>query len=1304
MYSAREDQCHEGGQWLEGLAIRVESIPEKWWRENDRVRSRFFYGLRFRLTLLILFVLVTSLGIVLYSGLQQRRFLSEKAREEALILARHASERQRQLVQSAHQLLIVLSQLPEVREGNSRASSRLFAQLLREHPYYFNIGISGPDGYVWASGLPFNKPVYVGDHAYFRNAIRNRKFTIGEYQVGRITGKPSINLGYPILSDGKVIGVIFVALDLNWLARLTSEARLPPGSVVTLIDHNGIILARYPEGEKWVGQQTPEISFWKGSFSEDATLEITGIDGVRRLYALTSFGCEESRSDKIFLSVGIPKEAIFSEVDRVLKRSLLFLSLLGVVFLLSVGLGGDLILLRKLSPVLEAAKRLGEGDLSARTGLPSGSGELGQLARTFDQMAQSLERREQERRAEAERLRESEARYMELADLLPGVVFEADEKGNITFANRWAFDRMGYSEGDLLVGLNVGDVVSPDETEKAKEAFLKALSSEKLRDEFTLKCKDGSTFPAIVQVSPIFRDGKAVGLRGVAVEISDRKQAEEALQKAFSELSAIYQNVPTIMMLVDSERRVKKVNRAFVRFTGYSIKEVEGLKGGEALRCLPSLIDPRGCGFESYCNDCLLREIINDSIKNKRSHYGREISLKFLINGKEEEKWFLVNTNPTPIENQWHVLVSLQDITRLKVLEAELKESVEALRTFINANPETSLLLDKNGVILLANETLCRRLGRPLEKVIGSSLYDLLPEDVARRRKERIDEVFKTGKALRFEDRREGRDYETFVYPIFDSEGRVQRVSILGIDVTERRQMQESLKRSEERFRELFNEAPVGYHELDMEGRITEVNQRELEMLGYSREEMVGRPVWEFVVEEVSREAVRAKLSGSLPTGIPFERTYRKKDGTLISVLITDRVLRDERGRVIGIRSAHQDITKLKEIEKEKEALEEQLRQSQKMEAIGRLAGGIAHDFNNLLTVIKGYAQLSLLGLKGEDSLRGNLEEIERASERASSLTRQLLAFSRRQVMEMKVLDLNLILRDLEKMLWRIIGEDIELTTHLSEDLWRVRTDPGQIEQVILNLVVNARDAMPRGGRLTIETSNVKLDEAYARAHVAVKPGDYVMLSVSDTGCGMTPEVRERIFEPFFTTKERGKGTGLGLSVVYGIVKQSGGNIWVYSEPNQGTTFKIYLPAVKDEEEEFRRVEVSGEVPRGSEGVLVVEDDDSVRELAVRFLEKQGYHPFEARQGEEALEIFKTHRDSIRLILVDVVMSKESGPELIKRLKEISQDFKVLYMSGYTDNAIVHHGVLDKGVEFIQKPFSFEGLLRKVREVLDKEA
>ena len=383
---------------------------------------------------------------------------------------------------------------------------------------------------------------------------------------------------------------------------------------------------------------------------------------------------------------------------------------------------------------------------------------------------------------------------------------------------------------------------------------------------------------------------------------------------------------------------------------------------------------------------------------------------------------------------------------------------------------------------------------------------------------------------------------------------------------------------------------------------------------------------------------------------------------------------------------------------------EKQLVQSQKLEAVGRLAGGISHDFNNLLTVILGYSDIMKRSLPDADPLRRNVDEITRASQRAASLTRQLLAFSRKQVMQPKVFDLNSVVSDLEKMLRRMIGEDIEVRVTAESDLGNIKADPVQLEQVLMNLVVNARDAMPKGGKLSIETANVYLDESYSQDHVSVVPGHYVMLAISDTGCGMNEETRQRIFEPFFTTKEQGKGTGLGLSMVYGIVKQSGGNIWVYSEEGHGTTFKIYFPRVTAEAEEYRRVAHALEVEGGSETILLVEDAEWVRTLARQVLESAGYRVLEAGNADAAIKLCESiNGDRIDLLLTDVVMPGMSGNDMSRILLAKHPGMPVLYMSGYTDDAIVQHGVLEAGINFLQKPFTPGALTLKVRQVLDAD-
>ena len=407
-------------------------------------------------------------------------------------------------------------------------------------------------------------------------------------------------------------------------------------------------------------------------------------------------------------------------------------------------------------------------------------------------------------------------------------------------------------------------------------------------------------------------------------------------------------------------------------------------------------------------------------------------------------------------------------------------------------------------------------------------------------------------------------------------------------------------------------------------------------------------------------------------------------------------------GKMKGVVESVRDITQQKQAEEALRLSEENLRQSQKMEAVGRLAGGVAHDFNNILTAIIGYSELLQGKFAPGDPRLNDLEEIHQAAERAASLTRQLLAFSRKQIFAPKVLNLNNLILNLDKMLRRLLSEDIKLVTIPGENLGEVMADPGQIEQVIINLAVNARDATPRGGVITIETQNVFLDAAYAQKYVEVQPGDYVMLAVSDTGSGLDEASRARIFEPFFTTKELGQGTGLGLSTVHGIIKQSGGHITVYSEVGQGATFKVYLPRLRQPVQAEAAAPASCTLDRGTETILLVEDEDMVRQVARRILEMHGYTVLEAASGPDALLVSQKTQGPIHLMLTDVVMPGMSGGETAERLQAQRPELKVLFMSGHTENSIVHHGVLDPGVAFIQKPFRSDLLVHKVRQMLDQ--
>jgi PAS domain S-box-containing protein len=510
------------------------------------------------------------------------------------------------------------------------------------------------------------------------------------------------------------------------------------------------------------------------------------------------------------------------------------------------------------------------------------------------------------------------------------------------------------------------------------------------------------------------------------------------------------------------------------------------------------------------------------------------------------------------------------------------------------------------------------------------------------------------------------------------------------------RAAQEGLRRSESNFRSLVTNAPYGICRCDSRGHLVDVNPAMVSLLGYeSAGDLIGRNLSTLYSEGQQWFA----LADFLRTRKEFKGVdceWARKDGSTTSVRLSGRAISDE-SKNVTFEIFTEDVT-------ERRALEQQLRQSQKMEAIGRLAGGIAHDFNNLLMVISGYSEFLLERLGPDQTLRGPAKEIATAAERATSLTRQLLAFSRKQMLTPKVLDLNAVVTENLKMLTRLIGEDIDLVMIPGPELGAVKADPGQVEQVILNLAVNARDAMPQGGRLTIETANVTLDEAYARVHSPVQPGEYTMLAITDTGVGMDSDTQSHIFEPFFTTKGP-KGTGLGLSTVYGIVKQSGGYIWVYSEPGKGTSFKIYMPHVTAEEVaavEQPAAVVSAPVETPRETILVVEDEVNLRRLTRQFLENQGYDVVEAADGAAAVQICVAHQGAIHLLLTDVIMPGMNGRELAQRVSEIRPNMKVLYMSGYTENAIGHNGTLDAGITLLQKPFTLQALKAKVREVLDQ--
>jgi len=644
----------------------------------------------------------------------------------------------------------------------------------------------------------------------------------------------------------------------------------------------------------------------------------------------------------------------------------------------------------------------------------------------------------------------------------------------------------------------------------------------------------------------------------------------------------------------------------------------------------------------------------------------------------------------------------LRDVTQRKLAEAALRVSEARYRRIVDTTSEGVWMYDASGITTFMNPRMAGLLGCTPENAVGQHILSFVAESASEQAQKRLARGF-IGVGERGDLRLQRRDgSELWVSmraaPLFDAAGNFESALALLTDITERRGAEET-RNLLASIVESSDDAIISH---GVDGIIRTWNRGAQALTHYSAEEAVGQSIEILhAPEQMARLiAERQRVDHGLKLE-QFEMLALRKDGTCVDVSITSSVLTNDDGRIQGASIIARDISDRKKAEGALRRAEEQLRQSQKMEAIGSLAGGVAHDFNNLLSIILSYTSFVMAQLEPADLRFLDLVEVHKAGLRATQLTRQLLAFSRQQVLQPVVLDLNAVLAGVEKMLARLLREDIQLSL-LTESLeGKVYADPGQLEQVLMNLVVNARDAMPDGGSLTIETSNVTIDQSYTAEHRGVAPGKYALLAVTDTGTGMDAATKERIFEPFFTTKDKSKGTGLGLSTVYGIVQQSGGHIWVYSELGKGSTFKVYLPKTDREVEASTAREESVGTLDGVETVLLVEDEEQVRVIMRSILRKRGYTVLEAQNGGEAFLVCEQFTGKINLLLTDVVMPRMSGRQLAERLVLLRPDMKVLYVSGYTDDTVVHHGVLDAGVEFLQKPIMPDALLKKVRHVLD---
>ncbi|MBI4642474.1 MAG: PAS domain S-box protein [Deltaproteobacteria bacterium] len=783
--------------------------------------------------------------------------------------------------------------------------------------------------------------------------------------------------------------------------------------------------------------------------------------------------------------------------------------------------------------------------------------------------------------------------------------------------------------------------------------------------------------------------GKIKGVIEYLRDITARKEAEESLQKEKDFIDALFQTVGALVVVCDPQGRIVRFNQAFKETTGYPLDEVRGRYYWDIF-AMPEDLEKAKTRF---------RNLITSSLP--------VTAQKCLVTkGGEHRLIAWSDTNLLNKEGKLEYLISTGiDITARKKTEDLLRESEKRYKMLFDSAPDAILIMEAEGEnagrIVAANQAAAAMHGYTVPEILDLNIAALNPRAKAASESGRLSRIL-AGEWIQEEIthlRKDGAAFPVEIHAGLMELEDHKYILAFDRDISERKRGEEILRETHQTLQALIQAAPLAIHVMNPEGKIQMWNPAAERLFGWKEEEVLGRPLPTIPKDKVeeAKRLFKKVLTGESLHGLELQRC--KKDGSLIDVSVFTAPLYDAHGQITGFMSLNMDIT-------ESKRLKEQLLQSQKMEVVGRLAGGLAHDFNNLLTAITGYSELVLNFMDEDNPLRQDVAEIRKAGDRAASLTRQLLAFSRKQVLQPKVLDLNKTVESMGKMLKRLLPADIDLVISPDPNLGRVMADPGQIEQVIMNLAINARDAMPQGGRLSIETTNVDLEEFQARRLMEVASGPYVMLAVSDTGCGMDPETRSHIFEPFFTTKEIGKGTGLGLSMVYGIVKQSGGHISVRSQPGKGATFKIYLPRISGALEPAapQIFQESTAKYRGQETILLVEDEAGVRQLVSTVLQRHGFTVLEASHGGDALDLSAKHQGPIHLVLTDMAMPGMGGQELAQRLKPLHPDLKILFLTGYAEHPDQLQDLPNQEIYYLEKPFEAHGLLQRVRELLDAPA
>ncbi len=1250
------------------------------------MRKILAWPIRVHLIFILFLLVLPSAGLLAVWGVAERNKAIDEAHKECLKFVNSIAGEQRAVVSGVQQLVFALAVLPELKSRNIGATNALLAELLKKNPQYANITIADKSGLVWASSIPFAGKLSVADRKYFRDAVRTGKFSSGEYAVGRVTHKPAIHFGYPVTNPRKdLVSVIIVTIDLDYSQETFKKINFPPGSSFSLLDHKGVILHRDLKdalSDKLTGNidLRQEIFTLMKEGPEEGTFKATGNDGNFRLFAYKKAFLPQETVPYLYVRASIPQAVATAEKTTAILRNMTLLALIMIVGVFLAFFLGKLIIVEPVRKLKQAAQQLADGSGTVKVSNVVRNGELGELAQSFDDMAESLHQREAS-------LKESEYLYKALFDNANDGIMLMTMEGKIEKANQAFADMHGYGVEEILkINITQLDVMKENALTGRHDQLRRILAGERLCFDIEHYHKDGWVLTLSLSTNIVDIHGQKYIL-GFHRDITSQRFMEDHYKHLFDNMLggfAIHE------MIFDdhgnpADYRFLAVNPAFEKLTGLKSADVIGRT---VLEVLPKM---ERSWIENYGQVVLTGEPFIFQ------NYSHELNRHFEVAAYRS----------APGE----FACIFQDITERKRHEELLTAINQHLNDIIDFLPDATFVIDIEKKVITWNRAMEEMTGVKKEEMIGRGNYAYTLPFYGVRRPQLLDLLDMDDEALaaRYKSLRKAGDtlyaeaFTPALYngkgahvfaaasPLFDVHGkRIGAIESIR-DISDRKEL-------ESKYRNIFDNAVMGISQSTPNGGYITVNSSFARMFGYDSPDDMIQSIKNIASETFVHPEQRLQYLGRLrEKGFVdnYEMERLRKDGSRIWVSMTSHAVKDDQGNILYIESFAKDITGLKD-------LEDQLFEAQKMEAIGTLAGGIAHDFNNILGSIYGYSDMALIE-EDAGQRSHHINQVLIAADRAKNLVKQILAFSRRQDQEKKPVDLRIIIKEALELIRSTIPATIQTRQNITNEASVVHADLTQIHQVIMNLCTNAVHAMgEKGGVLEVSLSQIEISNSALINLPELKPGSYANLTISDTGCGIAPDIIERIFDPFFTTKKVGEGTGLGLSVVYGIVRNHDGAIRVTSEPRQGSTFNIYLPCLKERTTEDI-VQANEPAPTGHERILFVDDEKPLVDLAERMLFSCGYDVTALTSSEEAFKTFLSVPDRFDLVITDMSMPEMTGVDLVKKIHEIRPQMPVILCTGFSEY-IDEARAGQLGISaFVMKPFTRKELAKTIREALESD-